>query len=104
MTQTSPSGYFSYTEGHPEIFTLRSGDRVLISPLDPNVARICFVDGNGNERSVPNGYTLRDSDKFVTPPLGNNFVITWAASYTLSHFENLVLKVNQDRRQSIHVS
>ncbi|CAG8721847.1 3847_t:CDS:2, partial [Dentiscutata erythropus] len=55
--------------------------------MDTNIARIYFVDSNGNQIPIPNGITLRDTlNNTPSRLVAGNFFISWISNYSL--FQN----------------
>lgn len=96
---------FSYLQDRINYIGLSTGDTIRIARVDNHVARVYFVDGNGTEVPIPANYIMRDSAGQQVPPLGNNFVVTWTASYALYHLAAApVFLLKQQKQQAIYAA
>ncbi len=68
---------FSYLTENEFGFQTLSGHQGKIRSVGRNIARIFFVDANG-DTAIPNGITCQDGQEFDVPGFHESFLITWS--------------------------
>jgi hypothetical protein len=75
-----------------------------ISRLDANVARVLFVDANGQDIPIPQGVILTSDGGVIVPQFQNSFFITWVANYTLYEKGVILCEISNQKQQSLRGS
>jgi hypothetical protein len=98
----SQTGIFSYLNDNEFGFQTQSGHKGRIRRVHHNIARICFVNGNG-DAAIPNGITCQDGQAFDVPAFHNSFLITWFDRFTILEHDTPLLMIDNQKLQSIRL-
>jgi hypothetical protein len=77
---------------------------IKFSRIDDNIARIEFVDANGQNIPIPQGVTLTTGGGVQQQPIQNSFYITWVANYTLHERGVILCEISNQKQQSLRGS
>jgi hypothetical protein len=75
-----------------------------ISRFNANIARVFFVDANGQNIPIPQGVTLTSDGGVIEPQFQNSFFITWVANYTLYEGGVILCEISNQKQQSLRGS
>ena len=80
----SEKGSFSYQQDNVTYLDLDGNLTIRIERINNDVARVFLVDAQQVQQPVPASVVMMDAAGVAVPPFLDNFLITWANSYTLS--------------------
>ncbi|KAG2483478.1 hypothetical protein HYH03_017660 [Edaphochlamys debaryana] len=91
---------FSYLDQNVNWVRLDGNFIVKVERLNNHVARVYLVDNANAQQQVPANMAMTDSEGNRFPPYKDNFMITWADSYTLTFNGQVVLRLNNQKEQA----
>ncbi|KAG2428414.1 hypothetical protein HXX76_011534 [Chlamydomonas incerta] len=94
-------GNFSYLNERVNWVRLDAVMTAKVERISNSVARVYLVDNNDAQVAVPDNVTMMDEDGNVVAPLNQDLFITWMVSYTLTLNGQVVMRVDNERQQSI---
>ncbi len=93
---------FSYLSDDEFKFQTKLGHQGRIRRVNRNVARIFFVNANG-ETTVPNGITCQDGQALNILPFHNSFLITWVDRFAILENGIHIMIIENQKLQSIRM-
>ncbi|PNW70768.1 hypothetical protein CHLRE_17g733550v5 [Chlamydomonas reinhardtii] len=94
-------GSFSYLNDDVNWIRLDAVTTAKVERISNSVARVYLVDNNNVQVAVPNNVTMMDEVGNVVAPFMQNFMITWVETYTLTLNGQVVMRINNQKEQSI---
>ena len=94
-------GSFSYLNDSVNYMELDANLTIRIEKININAARVYLVDAGQVQQPIPPHVTMQTATGVAIGPFMNNFIITWADSYTLFVHGQPYMYLNQQKKQSI---
>ncbi|CAG8639064.1 4965_t:CDS:1 [Dentiscutata erythropus] len=99
-------GTFSYKNDNISVVEFGNNVNMRIEKISPNIAKIYFVDDQGNSIQIPNNVALKDTlNNFnETPQVVNGFgtyFVSWISNYVLLQNDVAVFILKNQQQQSI---
>ncbi len=93
---------FSYLNDNEFKFQTKSGHQGIIRRVNRNIARIFFVNANG-ETTIPNGITCQDGQALNISPFHDSFLITWVDRFSILENGIHIMIIENQKSQSIRM-
>ena len=94
-------GSFSYKQDTVNFVSVDDNLNCKIERVNNDIARVSFVNTQGQEQPVPDNIRMEQSDGVPNPAVFNGFLITWVGSYRLFVGDEAYLELSNQKQQSI---
>lgn len=97
----SKKGNFSYLQDNVNYVEIDGQLTLRIERINDNIARLFLVDHLGVQQPFPNRIRVTNLVGHVQAPFLNNVLITWVDSYTVTVDDEVFMRLNNQKQQSI---